>query len=393
MPRPHPLWSHLGRPPSRLLGATALAALVLAALMLFVWTPVRAGDNDKPLETTYFGSCQDAAGLGIVMAGAGLDGKTSSSLSIDVPGTVISAWVYYNGADNGNLPGDNPSLNNGDFAVTFDGNPLTATLAGGPALWTPSTWTYLFRVEVTALVAPGPGTYTLGGVDAFDIYNNGWELVVLYADPVRRPHLVGLAEGLDLAQGVGAPPSGPGIKPAAFVFDPAPIARTASLITAAGGASAGANNSIYFQTGTGAPPLTDIYGTGSLLAADPLMSNDGPVWDTYEASITIPAGATYLAVQLSSDMPNPASLEWILQSLEMEQECPDLATWTPTPTATPDETPTPTPTATEGPSPTPTDTPTETPTPSVTPTATATFTPSPTPTATATAPAPVTFTP
>lgn len=386
MPRRRRRWIHRTHNAAHLAGATTIALAVFVALALFAWAPVRGGDADKPLEVTYYGSCQDAAGLGVILAGAGLDGKTSSSVTIDVPGNVISAWAYYNGADDGNLPGPNPALNSGDFNVTFDGNPMVATLAAGPALWASSTWTYLFRVDVTALVASGPGTYTLGDVDALDVYNNGWELVVLYDDPSRQPHLIGLAEGLDLAQGSGAPPSGPGIKPVIFTFNPAPSDRTARLSTVVGGASAGTNSSLFYQIGAGAPPNTDIYATGTLLATDPLQSNDGAVWDTYGANVTIPAGATYLIIQARSDMPNPASLEWVLQSLDMQEDCPLAGTSTPTPTETATETPTDTPTvtatATEGPSPTPTETSTETPTASVTPTAT--DTPSPTPSLTPT---------
>lgn len=378
-------------PPTR--AATLLFPILLAVLALLLSAAFQralAGDADKPLEVRQIsGNCEQGADTGLIMAGAGLDGVTSSSVELDVPGDVIAAWVYYNGVDNGNQPGPDPAFNNGDYHITFDDVPLIADLFAGPALWNPSNWSYLFRVDVTSLVHPGLATYTLADVDAFDIYNNGWELVVLYSSPTLSPQLTALGEGLDLAFGPSNPPTGPGIEPVIFTFPPSSQPRTAQLTSVAAGGAPSVNSALYYQTGSGAPPSEDIYDTGILYADDPFQGAEGSAWDTYTAFVTIPPGDTHLIVQAQSRAPSPPSLEWLLQSLQLPTNC---GASTPTPTETIADLPTPTvtptadlpPTSTPTPSPRPTSTSTASAGPSSTPTLTRTPTPTPLPTATPT---------
>lgn len=306
--------------------------LALAALYAAVVLPVLAGDADSPLQATYYGSCADVNGLGVVAAGAGLDGfgVTSSTLTLTVPGTVISAWVYYNGADDGNQPGPDPNLQDGDEAVTFNGNPISGTRIGGPVFWDGTYWSYAYKADVTSYVTTGTGVYTLGDVDAFDIYQNGWELVVLYADSARAPHAIAIAEGLDVADGTNSPSSGPGIEPLILSFDPAAVPRTADLATIAGGILSGTETAIYYEIGYGTPPITisyDIY-TGTLLATNPFQRSDGDVWDTYTDTITVPASATHVIIQPryndSQPAGNPDGLEWVVQTLQLPEACPEV---------------------------------------------------------------------
>ncbi|NOZ49532.1 MAG: hypothetical protein GXP37_05700 [Chloroflexi bacterium] len=315
----------------RLLRLLTLASLslVLALVLLYtaIITPVWAGDADKPLEATMYGTCQDTSGLGVLMAGTGLDGygTVSGTVNINVPGTVVSATVYYNGSDDDSLGADTD--------VTFNSIPLSGTLAGGPALWDVGQWSYAYKIDVTALVSSGPGTYTLDGVEAalqsgFATFVNGWELVVLYADPTRKPYAVGIAQGLDLALGSNGPASGPGIDPVVFPFNPAAITRTADLISVAGGVTSSTNpTALYYEFGYGTAPFTstDIYTTGTLLADNPFQATDGKYWDTYTATVDIPPDVTYLIVQAQSkDDLTPAALEWILQSLALPDACPEI---------------------------------------------------------------------
>ena len=272
-----------------------------------------------------YGSCQDVYGLGLVTAGAGLDGVTSSSVNIIVPGTVISAWVYFNGTHStSTTPLPFPS-------AAFNGTPITDRLdiLYGPSLWMQGGmiqyYSYLYKVDVTDLVT-GSGMYTLAGIDAFNQFNNGWELVVLYEDLASEniPGFVAVADGLDLARGLVEPPSGPGIEPVVFAFDSAPFTRTAQIASVAAGVLAGTNTALYYQIGYGVAPVIsppDIY-TGTLLSADPFVRSDGNVWDTYQNAITIPPNATYVIIQAQSSTPTPADLEWILQTLTMPKYCP-----------------------------------------------------------------------
>ncbi|NOZ71341.1 MAG: DUF11 domain-containing protein [Chloroflexi bacterium] len=322
----HSSFAMLKTRPVRLVAMMLISVLIaLLALYAIISPAVLAGDADKPLEAVMYGSCQDTSGLGVLMAGTGLDGfgVMSGTVSIDVPGTVISAWVYYNGSDD--------DSEGADDSVIFNGTPLSGTLAGGAALWQLNQWSYVYEVDVTALVSSGPGTYTLDGVDVgvqsgFVTYANGWELVVLYADPTRQPYRVGIAQGLDLAAGHSGPASGPGINPVIFPFNPAAITRTAQLISSAGGVFPGQGTAIWYEIGYGTPPITttDIY-TGNLLADDPFQANDGNYWDTYTATIDIPPNATYVVVQTESkDDVTPANLEWVLQSIEFPDACPEI---------------------------------------------------------------------
>ncbi|RME80367.1 MAG: hypothetical protein D6775_16415, partial [Caldilineae bacterium] len=311
--------------------ALATFVVALAALYGIVVQPVLAGDADRPLQAQYFGTCEDAAGLGLVVAGAGLDSVTSSSITnFNVPGTVITAWVYYNGRDD-----TNDTQTGGDSTVTFTvgstDHVLSPTLFAGPALWpkASSEWSYLYKADVTPWVTTGVNTYTLSGVDSF-LFNNGWELVVLYSDPSRRPHRIAVAEGLDLADGDNNPASGPGIEPVLFTFDPAAVTRTAQLASVAGAViTTQTDSDLYYQIGYGTPPVTvtDIYTTGTLLSGNPFTDSDGFYWDTYRDSIDIPPNATYVIFQARSQRLNPslaAELEWILQTLSFEEACPEV---------------------------------------------------------------------
>ena len=305
------------------LTALALAAFVAALTLLYVFvaTPVLAGDADKPLQVEYYGACEDVNGLALTMAGAGLDSLTGSSITLPLPGTVVSAWVFYNGADDTNAGGD-PN-------VSFNGTPISATLVGGPALWTSGAtvqyWSYLYRADVTNLVISG--TNTLTGVDGFDIFNNGWELVVLYEDAGAEPHAVALGSGLDLARGDNEPSSGPGIEPVIISFDPAAVTRTAELYAVAGGVITG-ETGLYYEIGYGTPPISityDIY-TATKLFTNPFQSNDGDAWDTvFTDTLAIPPNATYVVFQARSEPSDPPNLEWILQTLQLPEACPTLA--------------------------------------------------------------------
>ena len=295
--------------------------------------PIPSCGTDEPLHPLYYGSCQDAYGLGLVAVGAGLDGVTASSIDIDIPGPVVTATLYFNGVH------INDDLQAGHFVnATFNETPIASRIwaISGPVSWFDimiSNYSYAFKADVTDLVSES-GTYTLGGIDQFEFYNNGWELVVVYEDvnAEGQPTQVAIAEGLDVAWGERQPLFSFGIQPVAFSFEPAPYERTAHVLSVAGDVFTDTDTALYYQFGyqplpSGYHDWPDIY-TGTLLAANPFMHNDGGFWDTYQDSITIPPGAASVIIQAQSDISrdSPAMLEWVLQTLEMQKECPTEST-------------------------------------------------------------------
>jgi hypothetical protein len=126
-------------------------------------------------------------------------------------------------------------------------------------------------------------------------------------------------------------------------------------------------NALWYKTGTADEPQpADMVSaptngplTGNLLQGPPdypFMSRDNPQWDTYAKMLTIPAGHSWVCLQIESaryESYDPASGVWLANGIALRAEEP------PTPEPVDTDTPTPTPTWT----PTPTSTPTSTPTP------------------------------
>ena len=198
-----------------------LAALLLVLGLLAGLLPgsVWAGDADRPLDVRTMGSCGDDEGLGLLTFGLGTDQLTGGNFNVSgIPdgATVVNAWLYWNGADDGNNVNDdpgtfNPNVDDGDPTITLDGAQVPAPQRiGGPANWigVMNVYAYAYRSDVTSIVT-GNGVYVADGMDDFSSgdlgYNNGMELVVVYQQPGRAPALVGIGEGLDLAHGTGGP--------------------------------------------------------------------------------------------------------------------------------------------------------------------------------------------
>ncbi|NOZ49531.1 MAG: hypothetical protein GXP37_05695 [Chloroflexi bacterium] len=365
----------------------AVIGLSLALLFLPVALQrVHAGNADAPLQVRLLGQCADAAGLGILRFGLGTDATsvnngTFAVSGIPVAATIAEVWLYWNGADTGSTPEDNPllfnpSLHDGDPTLTLNGNSVPAPVRlGGPADWVPGRFAYAYKAEVSSIVT-GNGNYVLGQMDNLDQYNNGAELVVLYRDAALAPTLIGLAEGLDLAVGNSAPVSGPGTQVVVYAFDADISARVADLNVFLGAAGVSAQNetALWTQTGTGTPPAGSIVlAVGATEVPNPFsgLGNQGysGYWDSFSQTVTVPAGATWLAVQVESKDIDGPQLEWVGATIALSLACLGVtSTPTPTPTPLPTNTPTPSALSTNTPTPTPPPTKTSTPTPTATPT-------------------------
>jgi hypothetical protein len=102
---------------------------VLALSMLLMALPVAwAGDSDSSLSVRSLGACTDTAGLGYRAFGLGTDSLTGGTFNvtgIPVGATIAEAWLYWNGADTGNSPNDDPLTFNVSTGSTQVPPPMT----------------------------------------------------------------------------------------------------------------------------------------------------------------------------------------------------------------------------------------------------------------------------
>lgn len=336
------------RQPERRRHFLSFAILLLAIVLIFVSLAGRvpgvlAGDADRSLEVRSLGRCTDTAGLGVVTAALGTDqitGGTFNLSGIPAGATVVEAWLYWNGADDGNNVEDNPAVFN---PATHDGDP-TITLngvqvphpqrIGGPANWigVMPVYSYAYRANVTSTVT-GNGNYVVGGMDNFfgeQGYNNGMELLVVYRLPGSPLTYIGIGEGLDLAYGSNGPNVGPGTTAAFFRIAPDVSKRQAQITVFLGGAATDSQTSLWYATGDTIPPYPDsLHLVGSPTAVkvpNPFNGrhnqNNAIAWDSYDMTINVPANAIWLAVQVESENANPSvMLDWLGAVVRLPLSC------------------------------------------------------------------------
>jgi hypothetical protein len=375
-----------------------LVSLLLVALL---WIPqlVTAEDSVEVLTLRY-----EAEGpYALAAGGVGMTNSPSGDMPLDVPGTVIQAYLYWGGWDEIGDGGDNM------VSLSVDGGvatPLTADETFGPAFWFGDYERYIYVEDVTSLVQAGAHTYTVSGFDASMYYRDGAGLLVVYEDPSLPWNRVEIKDGLDrfFSPWWNQPPDNPQRGETAitcFTFEAFPEDRQMDITMFVGGVDISGPdrpNALWYRTGTDAEPMptdlifedSDTYDPGAVQLEGPpnypFRSLDGEEWDTYTNSIPLSAGDTWACIQIESAeyltyRPSSGVGMTFVASFRVAQ--PEE---TPTPTATSTETPTPTETSTGTTTPTtPTGTPTATATGTV-PTATSTATATPTATSTGTTP-------
>ncbi len=311
-------------------GRIWVALVVLALLGVSMgWGPglttVWAGNTDNPLEQkAVYGTCADTAAYQVAVAGAGMFGTTSNTIHLNIPAsaTIERAWLYWTGRD---------PYNEGSGTIRFNGTVFSGIQIGGPAFWATNDFAYAYKADVTTAVSPGNNTYTVedgytGDPDAFTV-PYGAALVVIYRDPGQTwPYIVALWDNMDIAQGSSEPPGSEGISPIVFTFEPAAVDRTLSLSTVVGGIAAGTDAKVYYLTGSGTPPSGDIYGASGVvekvLPAGNASGGDGAFMTTFDDTLTIPAGHTWVAVQVRSLDGTGPQLHWIAETFQLEAACP-----------------------------------------------------------------------
>ncbi len=299
-----------------------LALLLASLLLVVVVQPVAADDTTEVLTTRWSGTGR----YGIVAQGVGMDGVSSEDiLGLDVPGTVIAAYLYWSGYDT--TAGDNVvSLSvDGGLAVV-----LTADGSIGPLWWfTGGAGTfdrYAYWEDVTSYVLSGSHNYEVSNLSMDN--HDGAGLIVVYENAAMPVAYVEIQDGLDRGYRGWTGDRGESAVNC-FAFDALATPRPLDLTAFVGGiepmpdATYGDRpNSIWYRTGTGTTP-TDMVNFGVNWNRDPLAmlldkvpaaagdfaltANDGAEWDTYTNSIVINPGETWACFQLeSSELPEPA---------------------------------------------------------------------------------------
>lgn len=263
--------------------------------------------------TETLGDFPVAAGTGIAARGVGMLGGNSGTISFsaaDVPAgvTVKQVILYWEG---------HHTTPNGDADITVNGSPVTGTLIGGPTDFYQAG--PMYRSSSYRAVLPN-GTITPGAVSnvnlaGFDMAkNNGAGILVICDDGVGAA-TIAVRDGNDIAwDGFPLGDSRKVCVEQTFNFPAVPVARSAEFVLFA--------SSIQAPR----PSRLDVWIDGSPAPGYPVCpafgDDDGPEWDEYHATLTIPAGATSVTVQpVSIDCNasglNPVSMAWVCGALSV----------------------------------------------------------------------------
>jgi len=311
--------------------------VVLAVLLLFVLAAplvlAQTGTEEGPL-TERFTSGEGR--YATVAGGAGLEGLSSNTVSLNVPGqAVIAAYLYWAGVNLDGAP-DDP-----DVGFQVDGgavNSITADVTYGPSFWytdygTGDTFNHNVYVEdVTSFVQLGTHNYTLSGYTVTGPVGSslayGFGLIVVYEDSTLPLANVTLLDGLDSVYYGFQPPQDSPSEVNCVTFEANTLDRVMDFTVFVGGSedsgSTNRPNSLHYVTGNGALPGDVTGAPGNVEIIDPFTSADGDAWDTYSQTIVIPAGDTYACFQTQSDgdRGNGASFLWLMGGTTLREQTP-----------------------------------------------------------------------
>ena len=274
-------------------------AYILVTIFIILVMGVQVVLADGPLTSRF-----NAWGrYDIVADGVGLLGVTEGDITLNVPGTVVTAYLYW--------AGYNTSLDGGDDTVNFsvDGGSatsLTADYTFGPDYLDHGTdyYNYVYVEVVTSLVLTGNHIYTISGVTIDSNFGAG--MMVVYEHPSLPYSIVQINDGLDFFLFDLTSPRGPNSEVLGIDFDVTTSNRDMKIVFIVGAVENESRpNAIWYQTGTGIKPTnlvdevaaTELEGPPSPY---PLASLDGHEWDTYSNSITVPTGETWASFQIES---------------------------------------------------------------------------------------------
>lgn len=256
-------------------------------------------------------------GLTVVAGGVGLLDTRAGDVTVDIPGPVQTAILYWGGRDRPcPLPCTTPPK---DQDLLFDGTPVSGTVigteyqpvsAGGPIN------NIGYSADVTAIVAArGTGSQTFHVADgnlASNLYRlDGASLLVICTDPTQPGTFrIMVQQGLDEAWGHDPTPGETRVTtPVTFSYDATIDARVADLWIIGGDSEPTRPNRLQVSNNA------DRWNT--------LNASDGIWWDTDRWPTDIPAGSGATSVQYFSEAPptspglNPSSILWEVAVLRL----------------------------------------------------------------------------
>ena len=243
-----------------------------------------------------------AQGSDMVIAGVGMKDKFEGSINITVPSgvTIKQVLAYWEGQA---LSETEQGSSDG---ILLNGMPVTGSRVGGATNFFFSRWTSTYRADVTklGLVKLGANVVKVRGLD-FKGISNGAGLVVIYDDGVNTG-TIDIRDGNDNAYHKFIDPLDR-TEPVVFNFPASSASRTAKL------------NHFFGSVALERPSVIEVkVGGNTITVNDALGNGDGLEWDSFSHSVTIPAGATSMSVQVHSKDSglgrykgkDPASLTW-----------------------------------------------------------------------------------
>lgn len=366
-------------------------ALSFVALLAVIGAALAADGVLPPQSTSPLRGYYCLTSTGVSLGNA----SQVETVNVDMNGTPIAAYLYWSGRYPNSQSGD------ADISVALnDGSPVLITAAEQNSVWAEYQQRHYFTYRSLNLVQPGapiqineagPFDLTISGLNGGEAHGVG--IVVVYENKDACSYGdVFLHYGLDSLHHRFGGNAGPNSEVTCITFEEMSNDREIDYQMFVGGvASSLRPNAIWTKTGVG--PLADDYWSVNIIddpeaneIVNPLDGREGTdtgEWDNHRSSLIVPAGHTYVCIQIESvgdyaPTQLGTSALWVNLSMKVEIEEPVIPTATPTnsPTAIPTNTPTytSTPTNTPVPTATPTNTPTNTQVPSATPTNTPTST-------------------
>jgi hypothetical protein len=266
---------------------------------------------EVPLFEAYAGSGQ----YGVYNAGVGIyhdaGGGTISNVSIPATASVAQAYLYWVSRHQPHdvLPDDTLSFTRQGASAAGVAADATYHVpfmkASNPSLPIYNANHTAYVADVTQYVSAGTFDYTISDLDAGREFGVG--LQIIYEDDSLPSQDIAIYQGHDFAFSDWA--DGGELNRTwvlSHTFEPENEDRwlDASFILAGG--ERNRPDQLWYLTGehdgTEASLPTELIANnlGTVLDTDPLVSADGPQWDTLTKRILIPAGSTYAAFQFQS---------------------------------------------------------------------------------------------
>lgn len=240
-----------------------------------------------------------------VTGGTGTASNDVETLTVDVPAGASVEAVYLYWARRIVDPDDAPASE-----IEVEGSTVAGTIIGGP-LDTPDDMnaSTSYRADISGLGLIGSGSNSLDVED--DAPGALGASVLVFYDDAGAPSVLRLYDGVDFVWNDAALAFAQSADPVTFSFPSSTEERSARLDLFIGDLE---------RNGATRPHELDITVGGTTTTLDkPFSAADGPKWDNFVHSLTIPAGVTEVTVEpISPDVADAESLVWITAGLSVE---------------------------------------------------------------------------